>query len=344
MALDFPNSPTVGQFFTSGGLSWQWDGAKWTQAGGANAGTPVSPPSGRLTLTSGVPVMTADVAAATTIYYTPYAGNSIPIYNGTVFVPYAFSELSLALSASAHPTSVLYDLFVWNNAGTLQLVSGPQWSSLTSRGAAAAITLLQGIYVNSNSMTCIASGGVSVTVLANQATYVGTFTAWPNPGTCMQTMNPAGASGGAAPKQDLWNAYNRRLTRFRNIDNGAPYAYTSSTMRQARASNLNQIGLILGLAEDSIDARVEANLSLFGAAGAYVVTGIGLDSNTASVGYISLGNVAAVGAGQSLGYSTIIDKQLGYHYITMLEASDNVHASTFCANPFGNTLSVNIWC
>jgi len=40
MAIDFPNSPTVGQIFTSGGSSWQWDGVKWV----AQASTP--PPQG----------------------------------------------------------------------------------------------------------------------------------------------------------------------------------------------------------------------------------------------------------------------------------------------------------
>ena len=29
MALDFPNSPTNGQTFTSGGSSWTYDGTKW---------------------------------------------------------------------------------------------------------------------------------------------------------------------------------------------------------------------------------------------------------------------------------------------------------------------------
>src|SRR5215475_2226271 len=28
MALDFPNAPTVGQQYTSGGVTWQWDGTK----------------------------------------------------------------------------------------------------------------------------------------------------------------------------------------------------------------------------------------------------------------------------------------------------------------------------
>jgi|SRR5215471_1897901 len=30
--LDFPNSPTLGQLFTSGALTWRWDGTKWVAA------------------------------------------------------------------------------------------------------------------------------------------------------------------------------------------------------------------------------------------------------------------------------------------------------------------------
>src|SRR5262252_4665441 len=29
MAIDFPNSPTVGQVFTVGNVAWSWDGTKW---------------------------------------------------------------------------------------------------------------------------------------------------------------------------------------------------------------------------------------------------------------------------------------------------------------------------
>ena len=29
MALDFPNSPTLGQVYTAANKSWTWDGYKW---------------------------------------------------------------------------------------------------------------------------------------------------------------------------------------------------------------------------------------------------------------------------------------------------------------------------
>ncbi len=54
----------------------------------ANAAAGAIPaPQGRLTLTNGSPVMTSNVSAAGTVFYAPYAGSSIPLWNGTAFVP-----------------------------------------------------------------------------------------------------------------------------------------------------------------------------------------------------------------------------------------------------------------
>jgi len=44
--IDFPNSPTVGQVFTSASESWVWDGTKWAAAGsGTGVGDVVGPGS-----------------------------------------------------------------------------------------------------------------------------------------------------------------------------------------------------------------------------------------------------------------------------------------------------------
>jgi hypothetical protein len=32
-AIDFPNSPTVGQLFTVGSITWQWNGTVWRSQG-----------------------------------------------------------------------------------------------------------------------------------------------------------------------------------------------------------------------------------------------------------------------------------------------------------------------
>ena len=40
MAFDFPASPTTGQVYTSGGVSYAWNGAAWVQ-GGASTAVPI---------------------------------------------------------------------------------------------------------------------------------------------------------------------------------------------------------------------------------------------------------------------------------------------------------------
>ena len=55
-------------------------------------------PQGRLTLTTAVPITTADVTAATVLYYTPYMGDSIPLFDGTRWKLQTFTEKSIKLS------------------------------------------------------------------------------------------------------------------------------------------------------------------------------------------------------------------------------------------------------
>lgn len=75
---------------------------------------------GRLTLSSGVPLPTADVSAASTLYYTPTAkGNKISIYDGTSWTLNSFTELSISLSSIIK--HVTYDVFVYLSGGTLTL-------------------------------------------------------------------------------------------------------------------------------------------------------------------------------------------------------------------------------
>lgn len=94
-------------------------------------------PGGRLTLVSAKPVMLNDgtsYLAKTTIYYTPYNNDYIPIYNGLTFEHKQFAELSQATtdstkSPAAAAAEALYDMFVWNDAGTLRCTRGPNWST-----------------------------------------------------------------------------------------------------------------------------------------------------------------------------------------------------------------------
>lgn len=43
MAINFPNAPTVGEEFTSGEITWKWDGLTWKSIGGTRLEGPAGP-------------------------------------------------------------------------------------------------------------------------------------------------------------------------------------------------------------------------------------------------------------------------------------------------------------
>lgn len=104
-------------------------------------------PQGRLTLTSGVSITTADVAGATSIYWTPVGGNRVPIWDGSQFLGVTFSELTLALDANTGHTGYLnanrnWDVFVILIGGSPRLaVQAFPWETDFARGYAGALDL-----------------------------------------------------------------------------------------------------------------------------------------------------------------------------------------------------------
>lgn len=81
--------------------------------------------NGRLTLTSGTPVTTSDVTAATTVYWTPYCGSKVALYDGTRWKLYAFTERSLSIPSAVFR---LYDVYLYDSSGTLTL-EATAWDS-----------------------------------------------------------------------------------------------------------------------------------------------------------------------------------------------------------------------
>jgi len=83
----------------------------------------------RLTLTTGVPVTTSDVTAASTIFLTPYNGNGISLYNGTTWELLNSAQVSIALSGLV--AGHVYDLFTYSNAGVLAIDPPVAWANST---------------------------------------------------------------------------------------------------------------------------------------------------------------------------------------------------------------------
>jgi hypothetical protein len=270
--------------------------AVWTAVNPATGASTVLPtPQGRLTLTTQTPVINADVTAATTIYYTPYTGLLIPIYNGTNFIASSIvSEISMALVA-AHAASNIYDLFIFSLSGVVTLGSGPSWSagsggSITAgscaRGTGAggtALARLNGILTNAVSMTMTygtgGSAGSTTTVAANRATYVGSM--------FMDTTNgqvSCYVSWGQSRKWGLWNAYNREPITVQCGDSTASWPYTTQTVREANGSTANTIVIFSGLAEEPYALTYLDNFQTAAATACGVTIGIGFNTTTTFAG------------------------------------------------------------
>lgn len=276
-------------------------------------------PGGRLTLTTAVPVTTTDVTGATTVYYTPYKSARVPLYNGTVWAAYTFTELSQALSdttksPAAATTNSNYDVFVWNDSGTLRATRGPAWSSDTARGTGAGTTELElydGRYVNKVAIT----NGPA----ARRGLYVGTF----------RTDGSTQVNDSLA-KRHVWNAHNRVRRAMRVTEATDTWTYTTAAFRQANASASNQLDFVIGLSEDVVHAEVLA-IAKNTTVGTDVVAAIGLDSTTAMAsGCLTiLGDIAVTGLNQALVAKWRDAPGLGRHYLAWLEYSEATGTTTF---------------
>lgn len=286
-------------------------------------------PQGRVTLTTATPVLTAATLAQTTVYYTPYLGNLVPIYDGTNIIPTAFAEVSQATtdatkSPAAATTNSNYDIFCWIDSGTNRCTRGPAWSSSTSRGTGAGTTELvrvSGLLLNANNIT----NGPN----AQRGTYVGTIRT--NGSSQVDWTPGAAASGGTAACLCIWNQYNRVTANATVTDSGVSYT-TTSGVRQARASSGNQINILVGVQEET-GTFTYASRSAFSAnSGTTQGIAIGYDT-TSSVASIASGISAEVSANASgNGLSRTISGTwqipIGYHYVAALEFTSG-NAETF---------------
>lgn len=303
----------------------------------------VPPPQGRLTLTSGSPVMTADVTTSASVFYTPYLGNMVPIYNGITFTPVVFPEQTLTLVAG-HAANTNYDVFDAFNGTTLTTCTGPAWTSDTVRGTGAGTTELErkfGIQANKNSMTC-RNGATTFTVAADFGTYLGTFRTSGSTGDTLWVANPAAAAGGGNARLYLWNMYNRVTVSAFSKDSTDTWIYTLATWRAANASNSNRISLVLGLNEDTGFATYTIGHSIGNsAAGRAGYTGIGLDSTSAWTGAPAL---QVNGGGGMVNTQTATFNGLigtGSHFLQALEYSDALDNRTWYGDS-GTPLNVQM--
>ena len=127
---------------------------------------------GRLTLTTGIAVTNTNVTGATTIYFTPYVGDRITIYDGTRLRMYSFTEISLALGTLVNAQA--YDVFIYDNSGTITLEFA-EWKNATvtmTQATPCVVTWSGHGMVTGNSFTLTTSGALYTGLTANTQYFV----------------------------------------------------------------------------------------------------------------------------------------------------------------------------
>lgn len=215
---------------------------------------------------------------------------------------------------------------------TVRCTHGPDWTSDTARSAGTALEVVNGVLLNSVSIT----NGPA----ASRGTYVGTTRS--NASSQIDWTFGGSAAGGLAAVFGVWNMYNRvNVSSGIVTDSTSSWTYTGA-FRASNGSAGMRASAVLGLNEDAITAAFSSYMTN-GAASAGLV-GIGLDSTTASSGNGTGGLSVGTSGPLTSSYGGFFG--LGYHFLQALEATAGTGSVTFygsngAPSAYGNSLVVN---
>lgn len=311
--------------------------------------TPISPPQGRLSCDSTLPVQVSDQNSCTTIYYLPYLGSSIPVSDGFAYSFYSFgASLTLALDGNSADTGYqqggkVYDIFAgFKSHGLLALGTGPAWSSGTTRSAS--IVNVNGVWVNGTAIT-FRYNGISTgftTCPAFACTYVGSMYATSDGHTKVQ-FSPTGSNGGTNNFMGLWNAYNRARAYAVSVDTTNNWGCTTNCDgitwqpldQQGTGSGLkNRISVVDGLGLTSFDILLtQANSNLSSS-----LPTIGACIDSTSCAPINPAQITGTNTRASLPFNLSAYPQLGFHYVQAVQQT----ANTTGTNEYGTNATLRL--
>ena len=242
---------------------------------------------GRLTLTSGTAVTTADVTGATTVYFTPYKGSGISLYSTSASKWYCYTFAEISASLAGLTTSVPTDVFAYwtGSAVALELVN---WTNGTTR--ATALSSQDGVRTKSGDATRL---------------YLGTICG-SGAGTCEDSL----------AKRFVYNYYNQQNRKLYVTEPTNNWIYTTSTFRPINNNTANRVEIVSGTGEEMIDLMVTGlnNLTVLGQS----FVEIGVDSTT--VNTLDYAVQTAIPGGFTPAFSQLrLYPTIGYHYYQGLE-------------------------
>jgi hypothetical protein len=290
-------------------------------------------PCGRITLTSGAPVLEVNTTGRATVYYTPHNGHRfVPVNNGTAVVPVDIGgELSQTTtdntkSPAAVANNSIYDYFIWVDGATVRFTRGPAWSSGTFRGIGAGTTELE-----RNTTTGTRHNKFAITngPAAGRGTYVGSVRS--NGSAQIDFIFGGDSAGGTAAVISIWNAYNRVDVAPKVGDTTPNWTYTSNTLRPSNNSTNMRISYLSGLPEDGATFTFQQEFCLTNVIAAYGSIGLGFNSTTVSGAYssFSMGGNTTTGQCVTLSPTETFAAQTGWNFVQALERSDGTNAVTF---------------
>jgi hypothetical protein len=246
------------------------------------------PCQGRLTLSSGNPVPTSDVTAATTVYFTPYDGDLVALYSGSVWQLVSFTETSVAVPST---TTTPFDVFAYNNSGTLTLET-VNWTNDTTR--ATSLTTQNGVQVKSGAAT---------------RRYIGTG----------RTTSSSGQSEDSTSRRFLWNMCNRSPRKLLAQSATASWNYTTASWRPANndtSTGVTRFESVTGLGREAANFEIRVGRTYNGSYSNCSV-GFGVNSTSSAVVELQGGDISTYYYPVTAFYSYV--PSVGYTYIQWLE-------------------------
>jgi len=311
-ATELSNQRLIGRFY--------WDGAKIVRDSVrtdlarhiANILYFIDPQTcdGRLTAATNDPVPVIDINSSNTLYFTPYVGNRIALYvQDYGWRIYTFGELSLSVTGLS--TSGVYDIFIYDNAGSLAL-SSLFWASGTVR--ATALIRQDGVWVKSG---------------APEYRYLGTI------------RIDAASSIIRDDHQNrfVWNMYNRveKTLYLTEATNSWTYVNTNvwRILNNDWANNVCR--MVVGINESllTFESRVYAENSTANEIG----VGVCVDAGNDNLGLIRCGNKDAPANYNEGWYGSIYKGYpgIGYHTVVVTELSGGGTTTFYGDNGVGNS-------
>src|SRR5215471_4547097 len=315
--------------------------------------------NGRLTLSSDAtfPISTSDITGASTLYFTPYKGNKICLYDGTYWLPYKFSQIMSTVAfgtivttgtttnasavVTAIPSTTGMDIGMPITGGGI--VAG---SKIKSVDTSSQVTLTANANGTASGATItVTKANHDIFIYDNSGTLTLEYVAWLNNTTRSTNLSVQDGvyvkSGDATRRylgtiraststttedskqnRSVWNCYNRIKRPMFVVDPAINWTYsTLSTWRIANNNANNYIQFVAGLTEDPIMCDVICNIV---GNNDSACVGIGFDTNPSGSlsNIIRSGDSYNSGAAQNMGmtHAHFEDTMtIGWHRIYWLE-------------------------